>query len=339
MNMARTTEPVTLAGTWDVLLSHTALLGAAMIVEEELGAGAVRLRWTDEPDSRPQLCGAGLDAAALGGLIHRHATRHVQDPRGWLCSTDAVAGSLFSARTKMPASEHGWVDLLHDRIEVARPLRGLDSALVVGLGERAWWHRTSKLFRPDHGAAAWEMRTRNKGMEFIAHSLLPTGRAVAGRAVEAVTSGLLGTTVEDEPGKNKPDSRTATGMAPLGPVDAARAWVGLWALAALPVWADSHGRSVSSAHIPARRESLARLLMPVPTSWVTVARMQAALRSRYLLVAGEDATGPSLGSAETTAAQAILEEWGFAQILSFPVNVTGSASAPERRTLAARALR
>ena len=74
-------------------------------------------------------------------------------------------------------------------------------------------------------------------------------------------------------------------------------------------------------------------------SWVTVARMQAALRSRYLLVAGEDATGPSLGSAETTAAQAILEEWGFAQILSFPVNVTGSASAPERRTLAARALR
>ena len=77
MNMARTTEPVTLAGTWDVLLSHAALLGAAMIVEEELGAGAVRLRWTDEPDSRPQLCGAGLDAAALGGLIHRHATRHV----------------------------------------------------------------------------------------------------------------------------------------------------------------------------------------------------------------------------------------------------------------------
>ena len=31
MNMARTTEPVTLTGTWDVLLSHTALLGAAMI--------------------------------------------------------------------------------------------------------------------------------------------------------------------------------------------------------------------------------------------------------------------------------------------------------------------
>ena len=44
MNMARTTEPVTLTGTWDVLLSHTALLGAAMVVEEELGAGAVRLR-------------------------------------------------------------------------------------------------------------------------------------------------------------------------------------------------------------------------------------------------------------------------------------------------------
>ena len=43
MNMARTTEPVTLTGTWDVLLSHTALLGAAMVVEEELGAGAVRL--------------------------------------------------------------------------------------------------------------------------------------------------------------------------------------------------------------------------------------------------------------------------------------------------------
>lgn len=145
MNMARTTEPVTLAGTWDVLLSHAALLGAAMIVEEELGAGAVRLRWTDEPDSRPQLCGAGLDAAAFGSLIHRHATRHVQNPGGWLYSTDAVAGSLFSARTKMPASEHGWADLLHDRTEVARPLRGLDSALVVGLGERAWWQVESRI--------------------------------------------------------------------------------------------------------------------------------------------------------------------------------------------------
>lgn len=333
--MRNDVNPVEMAGPWNILLSHMALLGAAMIVDEAYGPGTTQLRWTDEPDARPQL--RGVSAEELGEAIREHAHQHVADTSNWLHATFPNVGALFSARTTNPSGDAAWTELLLTRADYARHLRGLDSALVVGVGERAWWHRDHKTLRPDHGAAAWEMRTRNNGREFFTHSLLPIGQAVANRDPSEVAAGLTGRNLVDEPGKGKPDSRTATGLAPAGPADAARAWAGLWALSAIPVWAEPHGRSISSASLPPRRERQGALLMPMATSWTTAARMQAVLRSRQLIMtASADApANQELNQTRISAAQTLLQDWGFPHVLRFPVTVTGSTLAPERSTAGA----
>lgn len=336
--MTENLKPITLAGSIETLLSHMALLGVAHMVEEAYGAGTVRLRWTDSADARPQLAAPSLDSEVLGVVVRDHARHHVEDATGWMHRKAPEYGALFSARTKVPSTEAGWEELLGIRQGSLRPLRGLDSAMILGIGERAWWHRNDQRLRPDHGASAWEMRTRNKGMEFVTHALLPAGRAVAAREAAAVTSGLLGETLVDEPGKGKSDSRTATGLAPLGPVDAARAWAGLWGLASLPVWADAHDVSTSTASIRPMAGHPGRLLMPVPTSWVTLSRFTAALRSRHLveMVHASSQTEALVGALGVEVAP--LASWGFGHILAFPVLRTGSTSAPERRALSGKAV-
>lgn len=326
---------MTFAGSHQVLLAHMSLLGTALIVEDAIGPGKVVLRWTDEVDPRPQLRVLEATPAIIGDLIREHASGHASGSDTWLEVVDPNVGSLFSTRTKAPNSDEAWIRVLNVRASSANDLRDLDSQMVVGLGERAWWYMEGKQQRPDRGASAWEMRTRNRGLEFVANTLLPLADAVSHRTSQRVEAGLTGFSVDDEVGKNKPDSRTATGFAAPGPTDSAVAWTALWGLAAMPVWHHPQARSTSSASLPPKHGARGQLLMPMATQWVTPARMQMALRSRALL----DAVQPDVDSVEvgTTAlaARRQLAEWGFTTLLRFPVQVSGSTSAPERRALAA----
>lgn len=323
---------ITLAGGPETLLSHMSMLGMALILEEELGRGRVRCRWTDETDPAALVHVGGVDSASdIGRIVRDHARRH-QDGAEWMRAQHDAVGSLFSARTKMPAGAQLWREVLDQRRRAGTAVRGLDSEMVLGIGERAWWLSEHRQYRPDHGASAWEMKTRNRGMEFLKDGLVPMAAALAAREPDEVLDGLTGTRVADEVGKNKPESRTATGLGPVGPTDVARAWAGLWAIAAVPVMPLVGERSVSPAAVPPSRGERGLLLMPMSTGWVTPSRWRRAMRSAVTVAAA----GRHGDDVEVAAARDQLAAWGFRELMVYEVSVTGSTSAPERRALSGR---
>lgn len=329
---------ITLAGDKGTLLSHMSLLGAASILDEVLGAGSALCRWTDEMDASPVLRVDVASEEEVGEVLRVHASRHVDGEIPWMHAQHPLMQSLFATRAKVPSSDDIWGEFMAHRADISDMLRGLESAMTLGLGERAWWLRESKSLRPDHGASPWEMRTRNKGMEVIADALLPTAKALASRDAQKIMDGLTGRLSDDEVSKNKADSRTGQGLSPLGPTDTARAWCGLWGIASFPIWHRAADRSVSPAYAPRQRARRARLLMAVPTDWVTVSRWKAALRSEALNIRGRTDTSETEDRLLLEAARRELSEWGFDLLLEFPVSVTGSTSAPERRALEAEVI-
>lgn len=338
VNATEWTE-IELAGSHEVLLSHMSLLGTALILEEEIGAGRVLCRWGDGPNPSARLRLKGLASSEIGRIVQKHATRLADEVFGLLAAQHPDIGALFSARTKSPKSAEQWREVLDARSVVVRGLRGLGSSLSIGIGERAWWFAEHKRLRPDHGASAWEMRTRNRGMEFISDTLRPLAVAVAKRTPTEVLSGLVGRSVEDEVGKNKAESRTGTGLGPVGPTDSARAWTGLWAIAGMPVWPSPSDRSVTSAAVPRKRGRPGQLIMPMCTQWVTTSRWLVALRSSVLTDVGTAAADGDDLSVQYHSGLKQLKDWGFDLVLRFPVSVSGSSSAPERRALAGVSVR
>lgn len=324
-------ELIQLPGSYQVLLSHMSMLGLSMILEEELGVGTVQCAWSPGVEPKPQikLEKAGIDDVA--SIVKKHATQHVEAAESWLHAANPAVGSLFSARTKDPANDEEWSSVLAQRAAVADELRGIDSDMTVGIGERSWWQFQGPKRRSERGASPWEMRTRNRGAEFVANTLFPLARAVSERSVCEIRDGLTGRTLRDEVGKDKAESRTATGFAPIGPTDNARAWVALCGISAVPMWKRSTDRSVASAAVPPRRGERGQLLMPMATDWVTVSRWKTALRSRALVDAFQSSTVAE--SSDAVVARALLGAWGFDHIMRFPVFVTDNPSAPERRTL------
>src|SRR5690606_39049936 len=112
---------------------------------------------------------------------------------------------------------------------------GLDQRFIGALGEPAYWAASNDGIRPDNGASAWEMKTRNRGEDFVRNRLSLLAKSVSQRGEQQVLSGLLGTSIVDEVGKNGLDSRTPTGLAAPGVADNARAWCALWAISLFPV--------------------------------------------------------------------------------------------------------
>lgn len=329
--MGFNTELIQLPGSHHVLLSHMSMLGLSMILEEELGVGTVQCAWSPGIEPKPQvkLKQAAIDDVA--SIVKKHATQHVEAAESWLHAANPAVGSLFSARTKDPANDEEWNSVLAQRAEVADELRGIDSDMTVGIGERSWWQFQGPKRRSERGASPWEMRTRNRGAEFVANTLLPLARAVSERSLCEIKDGLTGHALRDEVGKDRAESRTATGFAPIGPTDNARAWVALWGISAVPMWKMSTDRSVASAAISPRRGERGQLLMPMATDWVTVSRWRTALRSRALVDAFQSSAAAA--SSDAVIARALLGTWGFDHIMRFPVFVTDNPSAPERRTL------
>ena len=72
------------------------------------------------------------------------------------------------------------------------------------------------------------MQPRNRGSELLTNRLRPLATTLAKWSPKKILHGLTGTAVHDTVGEQKPDSRTATGLAPPGPTDNALAWCALW---------------------------------------------------------------------------------------------------------------
>lgn len=292
-----------LRGDRQVLLTHMTMIGLAAILEDA-GAQNVRVGWTDEMQSRPRVMADEFDIEQASAIVRDHARDHASAP-SWVVeriqledSTKPKLVGLMSPRMKTlphvdsPEGQSKWMMLLERRqrcVDVLTEASArLDLMLVGSLGAPSYWHKNQKK-EPlqDYGASRWEMKTRNAGEEFVGNRLHLLAEDVAQREARSVRDGLTGVITRDIAGKVDPESRTATGMAGPGPVDAAAAWCALWGISQLPVIPYVVGNdprlmpSRSAGHLPRRRHR-GWFYLPMPISPMAMPRLRSILVSAPL---------------------------------------------------------
>jgi CRISPR-associated protein Csb3 len=334
-----------LFGDYRTALSHLALFGLGAILEAA-GVANVRVGWSDGSDPRPVIRASQIDWPRAAGIVREHALHHVAAD-DWTAARDAGDRSaLMSPRIASLADDAAWRGHVAARWEIIDRVVGeqrtdwLDLRLIGSLGEPAYW-RFNRQHQPlpDEGASRWEMKTRNRGEEFVGNRLRPLAERVAARSAEAIESGLTGNAPEDELGKNEVDSRTATGLAAPGPTDNALAWCALWGISQFPVIARIEHPSRTAGHLPAprraERDRRGWFYVPVPARPIALPRLRTVIVSDQLAQAA--AIGPEsparAGVLDAEAACGWLADRGIAAIVRFPIGEYGSANAPERRAL------
>lgn len=317
---------ITLGGAPEVALSHFAMYGLGLILADQ-GARHVRVWWADEADARPCVSWFGELGAAVAVAAHARARTTAESWVQLTITHEGTVTGLFSPRIKQASSEQSWNELEQARLEAldSHPLSDLDRLLIGALGEPAHWLCSDKDSQPDRGASRWEMKTRNRGEEFVLHRLAPLARIVAGRSVEQIGTGLTGASLEDELGKNSPASRTATGLANPGPVDNAVAWCALWGIGLIPLVPKAAEMSQTAGSWPRNKVHPRTMALPVFTLPTSLDMWRMILASKDF-----DTAAFQDGSPAVATARARLREHGVTGIVRFPVRVGGSSSAPER---------
>lgn len=315
---------IILAGGLSSALTHFAMIGLAGILEEA-GAERVRLGWSATGTAQPVVTWDGPDA---GEVVKAHAARHSGEG-SWVQAKGADGSTgLFSPRIKPPKDSAGWMDLEeHREAFLGSDLTELDTLFISNLGEPGYWVIHNNDHQPDRAASRWEMKTRNRGEEFIGKRLSPLAGVVADRSAAAIVEGLTGALVTDSAGKNSPESRTSTGLTPPGPVDDALAWCGLWGISSFTLVPAVSRVSATACASPLRKLHTERALIPVldravsPAAWRAVAASQAV----------NDLASPD----EERRSSALLELplRGVIGACDFSVHKGGSSSAPERMIL------
>jgi CRISPR-associated protein Csb3 len=332
-----------LAGDLRTALSHLALVGLGTILDEA-GIADVRVGWSDGSDPRPVVRASQVDWPLAAGIVREHTSRHFA-AGDWTAARGAGDRSaLMSPRIASLPDDAAWRGHVAARWKVIdRVLQRtdwLDLQLIGSLGEPAYWRfNRQRQPLPDEGASRWEMKTRNRGEEFVGNRLRPLAGCVAARSAEAIESGLTGSAPEDELGKNEVDSRTATGLATPGPTDNALAWCALWGISQFPVIARIQRPSRTAGHLPAargaERDRRGSFYVPVPVRPIALPRLRTVIVSDQLARAA--AIGPEgpagLGVLDLEAARGWLTDRGIASFVRFPIGEYGSANAPERRAL------
>jgi CRISPR-associated protein Csb3 len=246
---------IIVGGSARSLLTHMALYGLAAICEN---AGHTDLRLSRTPGMNPQArIDLDLDDNDIAQLVHTHAEQHAS-PEAWPQERLHIKGSdrgLMSPRIAalthtgtQAAANHIpdnalWDELQQRRHRVIDHLthtrQELDLRLLAALGEPCYWRLHADSAQPgryqDDGASRLEMQPRNQGSEFVGNRLSKVAKKVAERDVQTVRDGLLGLQILDEAGTDKPDSRSATGMAEPGPADNAIVWCALWGISQTPL--------------------------------------------------------------------------------------------------------
>jgi len=323
-------------------LTHFALYGLAAIIETETGQSA-RLYWTDDAQPKARI-ETDIGPDEIAAAVHRHATKGAS-PHSWLAVRVEHEGrdtAAFSPRIKEPQTPSAWQKLQNARhtgldAVLAADADELDLRMIGALGEPAYWPTDRNA---DAGATRWEMKTRNRGEEFVGNRLALLAHAVADRTTEEILSGLTGQTVNDEVGKNKPESRTATGLARPGPVDNALAWCALWGISQCPVVHHNGAQSATAGtFVLPHRAYPSLVFLPVPTHPVTLSRLRTILASRHLpLAALADTTTDPLQIIDSDAARKWLTERSVRALMCFDVDVSDNPTAPERHVLDGRVI-
>lgn len=326
-----------IAGDIHTALGHLTIAGLAAILDEACERPA-RFWWTDAQRSRAML-EAESDVETIGRIVQKHADR-VAAAESWVRQRVAHgtrAGSgIFTARAKVLADDAAWAVYGAERRDALRrtELTQLDHAMIQGTGEPAWWRRENNQYRPDQGASRWEMKTRNRGEEFLINRLGPLAKMVAGRPIEKTLAGLLGHAVDDELGKNAQESRTATGLTTPWPVDSTVAWCALWGLSLVPTIPRLGVASRSPGMWPVGATHPRRAALPVFASPVCARRFSQILTSgAFEQTDPGEQPASSANAIDRAASLGWLKDQGVRAIVHFPVHKGGSPNAPERQLL------
>lgn len=340
---------ITLGGDVTSALTHFALLGAARLLEEK-SPGSSRLWWSTDDTPRACLDMGDLDESALGEAIREQAREWARDgawpqiQHHYQHGAKFLAASPFSPRIKgIDARKNPgeWDKHQQARGEVLDQLDlnydWLSRELISSLGEPAYWREENKDPRPDHGASRWEMKTRNRGEEFVSHRFGPMCKEIAGWDVEAIVAGVTGRAVSDTIGKNSSSSRTSTGLTPPGAVDAALAFLGLIGISSFPMARRVHQINTTPCAYPTTSLHPTAMVLPVPVEPLTLARVNGIIESQELSVIVAEEGGRRSGAATEELAlervQAVqwLRSRQVPAVAVFTILLTGSASAPERQ--------
>lgn len=315
---------IVLAGGLNSALTHFSLVGLAGILEEA-GCQQVRLGWTDQATARPVLTWQGDEASVI---VQAHASRHAQRDSWVQAKGPNGKTGLFSPRIKPPETPSGWRTLEDEREKaLGSELTELDHLMITNLGEPGYWVVTNKENQPDRAASRWEMKTRNRGEEFIGNRLAPLAEVVAARSAASIQEGLTGKTVTDTAGKGHPDSRTSTGLTPPGPVDDALAWCGLWGISGFTVVPAVSRVSATAGASPLRALHTKTALIPIASHMLSFTAWRSLMAERSV----NDLTVDDDERREASANQ--LSHRGIVGACQFRVRKGGSASAPERMIL------
>jgi CRISPR-associated protein Csb3 len=322
-----------------VLLWHMALYGLGAILQDA-GINDLRLSWTPGMQPRARITGEGLTDLRIDELVREHARIHAIEP-SWVLRDVKLGDSqrgLMSPRLTPFGDAELWKqvqDARHHELDLLTEARAwLDLRQISALGEPCYWSRNwQHNVMQDDGASRLEMQPRNQGSEFVGNRLRKLAQAVDTRHPGSVVTGIDGTSVTDEAGSDKVDSRTATGLTNPGPTDNALAWCALWGISQFPITPQINGTALTSGHLGRVRSEW--FYAPVwQASW-SPARLRSLLVARQLRDAAgmglpeRWATDPALG----VAASSWLAARGVIGVVRFPIERFGSDSAPERRAM------
>ena len=326
-----------MVGNLDSALSHFSLVGLTALVTQ--AGHRACFAWSDDPVPRPVLHSeATLEVAAE---VVQESARRLASKESWLRRTvtqgPRQGTGLLTVRAKAIPAE-AWVNFEKERIPALAMAQDhtLDGRFLSALGEPAWWLVDVQGRSLDDGGSRWEMKTRNRGEEFLLNRLLPLTEAVANRGIPEIMASLSGASSRDDTGRG-PESRTATGLRTPGPTDSVVAWCALWGLHVMPTVARRGAVSQSACVWPRRGVHPQMAVLPVYTSPVTVRRFAEVCSDRRLddLVRALGVADPSSEMAvRSEVARDWLQEQGVRAVMRFPILKTGSASAPERQLLA-----
>lgn len=335
-------ESLRIAGSASSALTHFAMYGLAMVAEYE-GAKHVRLSWSNERVPRAVL-DIDLDRLQLAEGLRSFAERNSGE-ESWAIRTLKYGEGEFSpfsprfkaidARkypedwAKHQAFRSSYLDELLESHQL------LELRFIHALGEASYWHSENRQPRPDHGASRLEMKTRNKGEEFIKNRFALMLKELSTWNQEEILAGLTGSQVNDSLASKKEDSRTATGFTPPGPTDVALAFSALLGISSFPLAYHTHRKSVTPGTFPSQASHPSLLVLPLPTTPVTPARLRSMVVSQELALLGlqelkEEQEQQSTDS-EVLAAGAWMRARGVPAIAVFPIKKAGTDSAPERQ--------
>ncbi len=331
---------VRIGGPYTSALTHFAGFGVAAILEEA-GYRGLRIGWSETSSPSMSITGPEIDESTVAEAVAQHAERHAIRESWVQARTHIRKGSkesevgLFSPRIAVPEDASAWARLYEERravIDADTGFTWLDGQMLQALGEPAYWQAGLKDAMPDEGASRWEMKTRNRGEDFVRNRLAPMALEVSTRGAPAIIKALAGESIDDSAGKD--DSRTGTGLVTPQPVDDAVAWCGLWGISAFRLFPRLSGVAITPGAWPTDRTHPAIMAIPLSTSPMSGAKLRRIIRSQSFSDAafGNREKDPNALIRMATA-RATLKRTGVRGAVVFPIRKGGSASAPERQVL------